>query len=293
MVVMMMPLMALLLLNAAAHDTSGDAAWLDANGAKDGVVTLPSGLQYKVIATGDLAGPNPTLHETCKCHYTGALVDGTVFDSSRERGKPAHFAPYGVISGWTEALQLMRPGDRWQLFIPARLGYGSRGAGRKIPGGATLVFDLELLAIEEGGADGLFGFSMRATVMAGLVIAYALWSLLGASGGGGKKVSASHILVKEEELCKKLKELFDGMASSGSSQEQVATKFAEMATSKSTCPSSKSGGSLGTFSPGQMVPAFDQVCWSAPVGVVQGPVATQFGFHLILVTERNDDAKID
>ena len=119
--------------------------FLQDNAAKEGVVTLPSGLQYLVLNSGDGAKPGPTTMVTV--HYEGSLVNGKVFDSSYKRGKPATFGVHQVIRGWTEALQLMPVGSKWRLFIPAELGYGARGAGGSIPPNATLVFDVELLSI--------------------------------------------------------------------------------------------------------------------------------------------------
>jgi FKBP-type peptidyl-prolyl cis-trans isomerase FklB len=121
-------------------------AFLAANGKKDGVKTLASGLQYKVIKTG--TGKTPKATDTVKVHYHGTLTDGTVFDSSVERGEPATFPVNGVIPGWIEALQLMKEGDKWQLVIPPKLAYGERGAGGKIGPNSVLVFDVELLSIE-------------------------------------------------------------------------------------------------------------------------------------------------
>merc|ERR1712060_833015 len=106
-----------------------------------------SGLQYKVLESGN--GKNhPKNDSPCECHYSGTLIDGTEFDSSYGRGEPSTFAPNQVISGWTEAMQLMVEGDKWELYIPPRLGYGDSGAGGKIPGGAALVFQMELIEIE-------------------------------------------------------------------------------------------------------------------------------------------------
>jgi FKBP-type peptidyl-prolyl cis-trans isomerase FklB len=121
-------------------------AFLDENGKKDGVVTLPSGLQYQVIEKGK--GPSPKATHTVEVHYRGTLTDGTEFDSSYKRGTPATFPVNGVIAGWTEALQIMKVGSKWRLFIPAKLAYGERGAGRDIPPNAALVFEVELLGIK-------------------------------------------------------------------------------------------------------------------------------------------------
>jgi FKBP-type peptidyl-prolyl cis-trans isomerase FklB len=120
--------------------------FLAANKAKDGVKTLPSGLQYKVLTEGDGAQPKPTDEVTV--NYRGALVDGTEFDSSYKRGEPATFRANEVIKGWSEALPLMKAGAKWQLFVPAPLAYGERGAGRDIPPNATLVFEVELVGVK-------------------------------------------------------------------------------------------------------------------------------------------------
>jgi FKBP-type peptidyl-prolyl cis-trans isomerase FklB len=121
--------------------------FLAANAKKEGVKVLPSGLQYKVIKSG--AGKSPKATDTVKTHYHGTLTDGTVFDSSVERKEPVSFPVNQVIPGWTEALQLMKEGDKWQLYVPAKLAYGERGAGPKIGPNAALVFDVELLSIEK------------------------------------------------------------------------------------------------------------------------------------------------
>jgi len=122
-------------------------AFLAENAKKKGVVTLPSGLQYKIITKGD--GPSPKLTDRVSTHYRGTLIDGTEFDSSYKRGEPAKFAVNGVIKGWTEALQLMKVGSKWQLFVPAKLAYGSRGAGGTIGPNTTLIFEVELLSIAD------------------------------------------------------------------------------------------------------------------------------------------------
>jgi FKBP-type peptidyl-prolyl cis-trans isomerase FklB len=121
------------------------AAFLAANATKAGVVTLPSGLQYKVLVAG--TGPKPTADDQVVCNYRGTLLDKTEFDSSYKRGQPATFGVSGVIKGWTEALQLMPVGSKWQLFIPSDLAYGERGQ-RTIEPNATLIFEVELLSIQ-------------------------------------------------------------------------------------------------------------------------------------------------
>jgi len=133
-----------------ANRTEG-AAFLAANKAKEGVVTLPSGLQYKILTAG--TGPKPTAADTVVCNYKGTLVNGTEFDSSSKHGGPATFPVSGVIKGWTEALQLMPVGSKWQLFIPSNLAYGERGTGGDIGPDATLIFEVELLSIQEKPKD--------------------------------------------------------------------------------------------------------------------------------------------
>ena len=119
--------------------------FLEANKKREGVITLPSGLQYEIITKG--TGPVPTAEDTVKAHYAGSLIDGKEFDNSYKRGEPIEIPVTGVIQGWVQALQLMPVGSKWKLFIPSDLGYGDRGAGRDIPGGAALIFDIELLEI--------------------------------------------------------------------------------------------------------------------------------------------------
>lgn len=129
-----------------AKNKKDGEAFLAANKKKDGVVTLPSGLQYKVVTAGK--GAKPTATSVVKTHYRGTLIDGTEFDSSYKRGEPVKFPVNRVIKGWTEALQLMPVGSKWQLFIPSELAYGEQGAGETIGPNSTLIFDVELLGIE-------------------------------------------------------------------------------------------------------------------------------------------------
>lgn len=135
-------------LTQEAADTNKKAgdAFLAENKAKPGVVTLPSGLQYKVITEG--TGPKPAATDSVVCNYRGTLLNGTEFDSSYKRGQPATFPVNGVIKGWTEALQLMPVGSKWQLFVPPDLAYGNRGVGSDIGPDATLIFEVELLSIQ-------------------------------------------------------------------------------------------------------------------------------------------------
>lgn len=122
-------------------------AFLEANKLKDGVITLPSGLQYKVLRKGTGAF-HPTSDSPCECHYAGTLIDGTEFDSSYKRGAPTTFAPNQVIKGWTEAMQLMVEGDKWEMYIPSELGYGDNGSPPKIQGGDPLIFQMEIIKIK-------------------------------------------------------------------------------------------------------------------------------------------------
>jgi|SRR5450432_3435868 FKBP-type peptidyl-prolyl cis-trans isomerase FklB len=135
---------------AAESSKKEGETFLAANKTKPGVVTTPSGLQYKILQPG--TGPKPTATDKVVCNYKGTLINGTEFDSSYKRGQPATFPVGQVIKGWTEALQLMPVGSKWQLFVPADLAYGDRGAGNDIPPGTTLIFEVELLSIEATGA---------------------------------------------------------------------------------------------------------------------------------------------
>ena len=120
-------------------------AYLKANADKEGVVTLPSGLQYQILRQGD--GKKPKATDRVRCHYEGMLIDGTLFDSSIQRGEPAVFGLNQVIAGWTEGVQLMKEGAKYRFFIPYNLGYGERGAGQQIPPYSALVFDVELIEV--------------------------------------------------------------------------------------------------------------------------------------------------
>ena len=119
--------------------------YLAENAKKDGIITLPSGLQYQVLKEGN--GKKPSAKDSVKCHYEGFLIDGTVFDSSVQRGEPAVFGLQQVIAGWTEGLQLMQEGAKYRFFIPYRLAYGEGGAGSSIPPYAALIFDVELIQV--------------------------------------------------------------------------------------------------------------------------------------------------
>jgi FKBP-type peptidyl-prolyl cis-trans isomerase len=128
-------------------------AFLAQNAHAPGVTVTPSGLQYKILKSGPASGPTPKAEDEVKVNYEGQLLDGTVFDSTYQRGEPAVFGVNGLIAAWTEALQLMRPGDEWELYAPANLAYGDDGAG-PIPPGSVLKFKIELLAIKPADAGG-------------------------------------------------------------------------------------------------------------------------------------------
>jgi FKBP-type peptidyl-prolyl cis-trans isomerase FklB len=131
----------------SSMQTNPGEIFLAANAKKDGVTTTASGLQYKVIKAG--MGESPKLADTVSVHYQGTLIDGTIFDSSIQRGQPISFPVGGVIAGWTEALQLMKVGDKWQLFIPANLAYGDHSPTPAIPPNSALIFEVELLGVEK------------------------------------------------------------------------------------------------------------------------------------------------
>jgi FKBP-type peptidyl-prolyl cis-trans isomerase FklB len=135
---------------AAVNKKQGDT-FLAENKSKEGVVTLPSGMEYKILTAG--TGPKPAATDSVVCNYRGTLIDGKEFDSSYKRGEPVTFAVNGVIKGWTEALQLMPVGSKWQLVIPPDLAYGDRGAGADIGPGSTLIFEVELLSIQDKSKD--------------------------------------------------------------------------------------------------------------------------------------------
>lgn len=135
----------------AVNDEAAKAGqeYLSTNGAREGVTTLESGLQYEVMTAGNGEGSKPAATDTVSVHYHGTLTDGSVFDSSVERGTPAEFPVNRVIAGWTEALQLMSVGDKWKLFIPADLAYGAQSPSPKIPANSALVFEVELLDVKK------------------------------------------------------------------------------------------------------------------------------------------------
>ena len=282
----------LMTLSTTATTPAEDLLFLHEMAENPDVVTLPSGLMYEILRTGpDPKSNTPGVYTPCVCQYEGTLVDGTVFDSTYDRGNSATFAPNQVIPAWKEALQLMRAGDKWKLFVPSELGYGNRGAGKLIKPNAALIFDLDVVEIKHGATqhwystlpligpmtapifeNGSFTYG-HIVLFVGLM--YYMTSKKDATGG--RKVAARHILVKELALATSLKEQL----------LSNATTFEKVASEHSICPSKKQGGFLGEFSAGQMVPQFDQVVWSAKIGEMAGPVQTQFGYHLIEVTRRD------
>ncbi|MBL0355561.1 MAG: FKBP-type peptidyl-prolyl cis-trans isomerase [Chitinophagaceae bacterium] len=135
----------------ASAEKAKSAAFLAANKKRQGVITTASGLQYEVITKGDPNSAMPKLEDTFVVHYAGTLINGKEFDNSYKRGEPLVYPLTSVVRGWTEALQLMHIGDKWKLYIPSELGYGDRGMGADIPGGAALIFEMELLGIKAAG----------------------------------------------------------------------------------------------------------------------------------------------
>lgn len=135
--------------NAEAKRKEGEK-WLAENKKKEGVIELPSGLQYKVIKKGK--GPSPKATDIVKVHYRGTLIDGTVFDASYDRGEPIEFSLNQVIPGWTEGIQLMNAGSKYEFYIPSNLAYGDQGIEGAIPGGSTLIFEVELLSFKPGNS---------------------------------------------------------------------------------------------------------------------------------------------
>ncbi|MDR3510235.1 MAG: FKBP-type peptidyl-prolyl cis-trans isomerase [Caulobacteraceae bacterium] len=131
---------------AEAADVKAAQAFMAANAKQPGVVTLPSGLEYRIVTSGPAGGPHPRLSDEVKVNYEGKLVSGKVFDSSFERGEPADFPLEGLVQGWVEALQLMRPGDEWILWVPPSLGYGDEDKG-PIPANSVLIFRIQLLGV--------------------------------------------------------------------------------------------------------------------------------------------------
>ena len=136
----------------AGANLEASETFLKENGAREGVTTTDSGLQYEVLASGEEGAASPTLEDTVEVHYHGTLPDGTVFDSSVDRGQPATFGLQHIIKGWQEALPMMKEGDKWKIVVPPALGYGEQGAGGDIGPNQVLIFEIELLDVK-GGED--------------------------------------------------------------------------------------------------------------------------------------------
>ncbi|CAL6433351.1 unnamed protein product [Bathycoccus prasinos] len=132
---------------ASRGTTEAGKAFLTENALKEGVVSLASGLQYRVLKSGPKGGKKPKVNTPCLCHYRGTTIEGEEFDSSYNRGEPTKFAPNQVIKGWTEAMQLMSEGDKWELVIPSELAYGDRAMGPQITPGSVLVFEMEIVKV--------------------------------------------------------------------------------------------------------------------------------------------------
>jgi len=164
--------------------------YLEMNAQKSGVTVTSSGLQYRVLKSGLDGAPSPKANSPCECHYRGTRIDGAEFDSSYKRGKPTTFAPNQVVKGWTEAMQLMKEGDKWELTVPSELAYGDGGAGDKIKAGDVLVFELEILKVSEPSGFEIMGIHVdtQMAVMLGMGLLFLLFNF-GSSlfGGGGSK----------------------------------------------------------------------------------------------------------
>jgi len=176
----------LLLTRAVCGTNEEGVEFLGENAQREEVVQMPSGLQYEVLKAGPEDGPHPNASSKCLCHYRGTLLNGEEFDSSYKRGTPATFAPNQVVKGWTEALQLMRPGDKWKLYLPSDLAYGDSGAGAKIPAGAMLIFELELIEVQgEGSMVDQVVDMVKQQPMLLLGFVYVIYMLYNQFGGGG------------------------------------------------------------------------------------------------------------
>jgi peptidylprolyl isomerase len=198
----------LLAARLASCGTDADGLkFLEENGQRAEVATTKSGLQYEVLKSGPEDGPHPNISTKCICHYRGTLLNGKEFDSSYKRGSPTTFAPNQVVKGWTEALQMMRAGDKWKLYLPSELAYGDRGAGKDIPGGAVLVFELELLELKPPPSDPL-EFAMEwakenpMMICIGIYALYSIYSTFIASGApsGVKELALADAAAAEENV---------------------------------------------------------------------------------------------
>jgi parvulin-like peptidyl-prolyl isomerase len=259
--------------------------FLEQNAEKPNVLVTDSGLQYEILVEGN--GPNPKLEENVVVYYEGKLLDGTVFDSNLG-GETRSFSPKQVIPGWREGLQLMSKGAKFILYIPSKLGYGSRSL-KDIPANSLLIFEVELVDITEPTPEHWAQQLIMQPVVGPIkvlhviiFILYAGFKFYRSGPSGGARCKASHILVKEEKTAREIKKRLDKLP------KVSAGDFGKEAGEHSTCPSKSAGGSLGTFGPGDMVPAFDKVCFDPKTkeSQVLGPVKTKFGWHLIYIEER-------
>lgn len=269
------------------------------NAKKDGVIVLPSGLQYKQLRSGH--GRSPSSSDLCSCHYEGSFLNGTVFDTSLRSGEstagatPAIFATDQVMPAWSEALQLMREGDRWRLFVPSSLAYGRAGAGEgRIAPDTVLLFDLELLEVKSRTRHAVVGvrklltnpLPLLAIVAFCLVVLYIWAQVMFREGSGRDKVTVRHILVADEALALDLKARLLAVQ-----KGKLEPLFGQLAKEHSTCFSGRdAGGSLGSVVHGQLGAVFDSVIWNTPLGEVRGPVQTKSGYHLVLVTRRRSSS---
>jgi len=178
-------LLLLPLWSALGGTTEEGKAHLAENAKKPGVTVLASGLQYRVLKSGQDGGKSPKANSPCECHYKGTTLDGKEFDSSYKRGKPTTFAPNQVIRGWTEAMQLMREGDQWELTIPSELAYGDSGAGGMIKPGDVLVFTLELIKVKEPSSFNIMGIDLTdpKILIFGAILLYVVYQQFAGSGG--------------------------------------------------------------------------------------------------------------
>ena len=308
---------------ARAHKTAG-FEFLRNKAQEDGVVLHPdTGLLYRVLREGPPDAPSPDYDTPCDCHYKGSLIDGTVFDDSHARGRgraPATFAPNEVIQGWREALPLMKEGDEWELYLPSAKAYGDRGAGKTIPGGATLVFQIELVKVRVG--ESALGGDVIRVLMAPVFLFIRVWHLVGvgafvvfragahAFGWGVKqedavkarcaketRAAASHVLVASDgsgpggpqAQAARHSARRDACAELRRRIDAGTLTFEQAAEKHSACPSgARDGGYLGWFGPGKLAPALDALVFTAATGVgeVLGPVETPFGWHLLRVEGR-------
>lgn len=273
----------------AAEESSDEAgrAYLEANGKKDDVITLPSGLQYKILKSGSSNASGIQTQTEVECHYEGKLTTGEVFDSSIQRGTTATFKPNDVVKGWKQALLLMREGDNWELTIPAELAYGSKGAGSKIPPNAVLVFTLEVVKIKsyvgekhwlEEPIYTIGGFEITRMLIIPPLLAILISIFRAAYLARATYAVARHIVTADERMCYKAL----SRANKGEDFEELAKEF-------STCKSAQKGGKLGKFGRGIMAPEFDKVTFDlkTEIGKPYGPIKTQFGYHVIIVDERH------